>query len=64
MQNSWPSEDAGCYIELFRDLGEAIRKGKEPLVKWEEAIAVIEMIELSHRSANSGTTVVVPPTAT
>ncbi|KAG5636427.1 hypothetical protein H0H81_008102 [Sphagnurus paluster] len=50
----WPSADKGQYIELFKNLGAAIRKEAEPAVKWEEATAVIEMIELAHRSSREG----------
>ncbi|KAG5341853.1 hypothetical protein C0989_007678 [Termitomyces sp. Mn162] len=56
----WPSEDAGQYIELFKNLGAAIRHKAELAVKWEEATAVIEMIELAHKSAREGVTVRVP----
>ncbi|KAH0587310.1 hypothetical protein J132_09482 [Termitomyces sp. J132] len=56
----WPSEDAGQYIELFKNLGAAIRHKAELTVKWEEATAVIEMIELAHKSAREGVTVRVP----
>jgi hypothetical protein len=57
---SWPSVDAGAYIELFRNLGDAIRKGADLSVKWDEATAVIEMIELAHESARKEITVKVP----
>jgi len=57
---SWPSSDAGAYVELFQNLAGVIKKEEEPLVKWEEAIAVIEMIELAHRSAKEGVTIQVP----
>lgn len=57
---SWPSVEAGAYIELFRNLGDAIRKGADLSVKWDEATAVIEMIELAHKSAREGITVQVP----
>ncbi|KAG6878111.1 hypothetical protein C0993_012115 [Termitomyces sp. T159_Od127] len=56
----WPSEDAGQYIELFKNLGAAIRHQEDLAVKWEEATAVIEMIELAHKSAREGVTVGVP----
>jgi len=48
---SWPSVEAGAYTDLFRNLGDAIRKGADLSVKWDEATAVIEMIELAHESA-------------
>ncbi|KAF5387690.1 hypothetical protein D9615_000258 [Tricholomella constricta] len=47
----WPSSDAGQYIELFKNLGAAIRNKADLVVKWEEATAVIEMIELAHKSS-------------
>jgi len=56
---TWPSEKAGCYIELFKNLAAVIRSGAEPVVKWEEATAVIEMIEIAHRSAKEGRTIAV-----
>jgi predicted dehydrogenase len=57
--HSWPSTEAGCYIELFKNLAAVIRTGAEPLVKWEESTAVIEMIEIAHRSAKEGKTIAV-----
>jgi len=57
---SWPSKDAGVYTELFRNLGAAIRSGAELAVKWEEATAVVEMIELAHKSALEGISITVP----
>jgi hypothetical protein len=57
---SWPSDEAGAYIELFRNLGDAIKKGADLSVKWDEATSVIEMIELAHESAREGITVRVP----
>ncbi|KAF8914061.1 hypothetical protein CPB84DRAFT_1758277 [Gymnopilus junonius] len=54
----WRSREAGGYIELFKNLGLAIREGAELVVKWEEASTVIEMIELAHESAKEGRTVV------
>lgn len=57
---SWPSEDAGCYTDLFRNLAAVIRDGAEPAVKWSEAAAVIEMIELAYKSSREGVTVPVP----
>lgn len=58
--HSWPSVDAGSYVELFKNLGACIRYGAEPAVKWEEATAVIELVELAHKSSREGVTVVVP----
>jgi hypothetical protein len=57
---SWPSADAGCYVELFKNVASAI-KGTEALaVKWEEATAAIEMIVLALKSSREGTSVSVP----
>ncbi|KJA30068.1 hypothetical protein HYPSUDRAFT_126238 [Hypholoma sublateritium FD-334 SS-4] len=53
----WPSADPGAYIDLFRNLGASIRGAESPSVKWEEATAVVEMIELAHRSASERVTV-------
>jgi predicted dehydrogenase len=55
----WPSE-AGSYADLFRNLAAAIREGAELAIKWEEATAVIEMVELAHKSSKEGKTLVVP----
>ncbi|KAJ7667862.1 hypothetical protein DFH06DRAFT_1381800 [Mycena polygramma] len=55
----WPSE-GGCYANLFRNLAAAIREGAELAVKWEEATAVIEMVELAHKSSKEGATLTVP----
>jgi hypothetical protein len=41
-------------------LGDAIGKGADLSVKWDEATAVIEMIELAHESSRKGITVHVP----
>ena len=57
---SWPSVEAGAWIELFRNLSDAIRKGADLEVKWDEATAVIEMIELAHESSRKGITIQVP----
>lgn len=48
------------YADLFRNLAGAIRNGDELAVKWEEATAVIEMIQLAHTSSQEGRTVDVP----
>ena len=56
----WPSSEAGAYAELFRNLGAAIRDGAELAVKWDEATAVIEAIELAQESASKAVTVRVP----
>ncbi|PPQ77371.1 hypothetical protein CVT25_010953 [Psilocybe cyanescens] len=52
-KSKWPSTDAGNYTDLFRNLGDAIRNGDELAIKWEEAAAVIEMIELAHKTTMS-----------
>ncbi|KAJ7591200.1 NAD(P)-binding protein [Mycena floridula] len=59
-ETRWPSTDPGCYHELYKNLAAVIRDGAEPAIKWEEAIAVIEMIELAHKSSKEGKTVQVP----
>ncbi|KXN86388.1 hypothetical protein AN958_10250 [Leucoagaricus sp. SymC.cos] len=56
----WPSEEAGCYTTLFRNLAAVIQEGAELLVPWKEAQMVIELIELAHRSAKEGKTLKVP----
>jgi predicted dehydrogenase len=56
----WPSNDAGAYIGLFRNLAGAIRNGEELAVKWAEATTVIELVELAHQSAREGRTLSVP----
>lgn len=57
----WPSKEPGSQINLFKDLAYAIRNpGAELAIKWEEATAVIEMIQLAHLSAKEGRTVDVP----
>ncbi|KAJ7904388.1 hypothetical protein B0H14DRAFT_2662613 [Mycena olivaceomarginata] len=58
-KSTWPSE-AGSYADLFRNLAAAIREGAELAIKWEEATAVIEMVELAHKSSKEGKTLVVP----
>jgi len=60
VNHRWPSTDPGSQIDLFRDLSSAIRSGSELAVKWEEATAVIEIIQLAHLSAREGQTVDVP----
>ncbi|THV08696.1 NAD-P-binding protein [Dendrothele bispora CBS 962.96] len=54
---SWPSSEPGCYVELFKNLAAAIREGAELAIKWGEATAVIEMIELAHKSSDEGVTI-------
>ncbi|KAJ8516384.1 hypothetical protein ONZ45_g6298 [Pleurotus djamor] len=56
----WPSEAPGSYINLFRNLASAIRNGSELDVKWEEATAVIEIVELARQSSKEGRTLDVP----
>ncbi|KAF9075973.1 oxidoreductase [Rhodocollybia butyracea] len=62
VKSVWPSKDAGCYTDLYRNLAEVIRgaEGVEMKVKWEEATAVIEMIELAKKSSKERRTVDVP----
>lgn len=49
--------EAGAYIELFKNVAGAIRKGEEQQVKWEEATEVIEMIQLAHESSRKGASI-------
>lgn len=56
----WRSSEAGAYGKLYRNLGAAIRDGADLAVKWDEATAVIEMIELAQESASKAVTVRVP----
>jgi hypothetical protein len=58
--DSWPSLDAGCYVELFKNIAAAIRECASLAVRWEEATAVIEMIELAKKSSSEGLTIDVP----
>ncbi|KAM6495699.1 hypothetical protein JOM56_008405 [Amanita muscaria] len=60
VQTVWPSTSAGCYIELYKNLGASIRGEATTSVKWEEATEVIEMIELVHKSSVEKVTVAVP----
>ncbi|KAF5369971.1 hypothetical protein D9758_001186 [Tetrapyrgos nigripes] len=53
----WPSTEPGCYVSLFRNLAAAIRDKAELAVKWEEATAVIEIVELAHKSSEEGITI-------
>lgn len=57
---SWPTPDAGGYVELFQNLGSAIRTGAEASVKWSEATCVVEIIELALESSRMKVTVSVP----
>ncbi|XP_006460204.1 hypothetical protein AGABI2DRAFT_150170 [Agaricus bisporus var. bisporus H97] len=57
----WPSDAAGCYVELFKNLAAAIREGAELSVPWKDAQTVIELIELAHQSSEEGRTLTVPP---
>jgi hypothetical protein len=52
--------DAGCYVELFKNIAAAIRECASLAVRWEEATAVIEMIELAKKSSSEGLTIDVP----
>ena len=45
---------------MFKNLGATIRDGAELAVKWEEATAVIELVELAKESSKIGRTVEVP----
>jgi predicted dehydrogenase len=45
---------------LFKNLGAAIQGRADMAVKWDEATAVIEMIELAYQSSREGVTVSVP----
>jgi hypothetical protein len=62
ISDSWPSVNAGCYIELFRNLGDVIHGEAIPHIKWEEAIAVVELIELAYESSRRAETILVPNT--
>ncbi|KAF9498138.1 hypothetical protein BDN71DRAFT_1504258 [Pleurotus eryngii] len=53
---SWPSTDPGAYIDLSKNLASVIRDGAAPEINWEEATAVIEMVELAHQSSREGRT--------
>ncbi|PAV20804.1 hypothetical protein PNOK_0343100 [Pyrrhoderma noxium] len=53
----WPTTEAGSYVELFKNLAEAIREDKEPAVKWSEVTNVIEIIEAARKSSKGGRTV-------
>nr|GAT54013.1 NAD binding rossmann fold [Mycena chlorophos] len=57
----WPSEP-GRYADLFRNLAAAIRDGADLAIPWAEAASVIELVELAHKSAKEGATIVVPST--
>jgi predicted dehydrogenase len=57
----WPSDEAGCYVELFKNLAAAIREGAELAVPWKDAQTVIELVELAHQSSAEGRTLSVPP---
>jgi len=59
--STWPTEEKGNYAEIFVDLAETIRAGKEQTIKWEESAAVIEVIELAYQSAREEHTLIVPP---
>ncbi|OSX59276.1 hypothetical protein POSPLADRAFT_1183967 [Postia placenta MAD-698-R-SB12] len=59
--STWPSVEKGNYANLFVNLAETIRDGKEQTIKWEESATVIEVIELAYQSARKERTVAVPP---
>ena len=53
----WPSLNAGCYTELFKNLAGAIRNGEELKVKWEEVLTVLEIIEAALQSSKEERTI-------
>ncbi|KAI5124855.1 hypothetical protein M0805_007288 [Coniferiporia weirii] len=53
----WPTLDRGAYVELFRNLAGAIRKGEAAEVEWKEVITVLEIIELAHQSSREKRTI-------
>lgn len=55
-----PNLHAGGYLELFQNLGASIRAGSELAVKWEEAVAVLEIIELAIESSKVKATMRLP----
>ncbi|KZT20780.1 NAD-P-binding protein [Neolentinus lepideus HHB14362 ss-1] len=55
--STWPTEKKGSYTGLYVNVANAIRNGTQLMVKWEEATAVIEMIELAYLSQKEGRTV-------
>lgn len=57
ISNSWPTQERGAYVDLFTNLGKAIREGEALKVKWTEATQVIELIELAYLSSKEGRTV-------
>ena len=59
--HSWPSSENGSYVKLYENLAASIREGAELAVKWEEAISVIQLVELAHQSAKEGKTLPVNP---
>ncbi|EPQ59348.1 NAD P-binding protein [Gloeophyllum trabeum ATCC 11539] len=56
----WQADQKGTYADLYSNVWDAIRNGKELVVKWTEATAVVEMIELAYLSQREGRTVDVP----
>ena len=50
----------GEYLSLYRNLADVILHGVEPAVKWHQAAQVIELIELTHKSAKELRTLDVP----
>lgn len=58
---SWPSNENGSYIKLYKNLAASIREGAELAVKWEEATSVIQLVELAHKSSKEGKTLSVNP---
>jgi len=48
------------FERQFRDFGEAIEKGRQPLVSGEEGYAALELVDAVYRSCRSGDKVVLP----
>lgn len=57
---SWPQNNPETYVGLFTNLAKAIQGGEPLAVKWSEATAVVELIELVYLSSKEGRTVEVP----
>jgi predicted dehydrogenase len=53
----WPSTENGAYVELFKNLAGVIRGTAERVVKWEEVVATLEVIEAAHQSSREGRTI-------
>jgi len=59
-KSTWPSNEQGGYVNLFRNLAAVIQDGAEQDIKWEESASVIEMVELAHQSSRERRTLEVP----